>query len=93
MPRKSSKHIHKDSRDPLPKHFNSLEQAADFWDTHDSADYDQYFKDVEAEVDIKRKTYLISIDGALYDKVRAIAKEKHVPLEKLVNRWIQEKAS
>ena len=93
MPRKGPKHIRKESRDPLPRHFNSLEEAADFWDSHDSADYDEYFEDVDAEVDIKRKTYSISIDGALYDKVSAIAKKKHVPLETLVNRWIQEKAS
>ena len=92
MPRKSST-TRKVSRDPLPRHFKSLEEAADFWDSHDSADYDEYFKDVEAEVDIKRKTYLISIDGALYDKVRAIARKKHVALETLVNRWIEEKAS
>lgn len=93
MPRKSPKYIRTDTRDPLPRHFKSLEEAADFWDSHDSADYDEYFKDVKAEVDIKRKTYLISIDGALYDKVSAIAKKKHVRLETLVSRWIQEKAS
>lgn len=93
MPRKSSKATRKDSQDPLPRHFKSLEEAADFWDSHDSADYDEYFKDVEAEVDIKRRTYLISIDGPLYDKVQAIARKKHIALETLVNRWIQEKAS
>ena len=93
MPRKSSKQTHKGTRDPLPEHFNSLEEAANFWDSHDSADYDEYFEDVEAEVDIKRRTYLISIDGPLYDKVQAIARKKHVALETLVNRWIQEKAS
>jgi hypothetical protein len=93
MSRKSSKQIHKSTPDPLPEHFNSLEEAANFWDSHDSADYDEYFEDVEAEVDIKRRTYLISIDGPLYDKVQAIARKKHVALETLVNRWIEEKAS
>ncbi len=93
MPRRSSKQTRKSTREPLPEHFNSLEEAAHFWDTHDSADYNEYFKDVEAEVDIKRRTYLISIDGVLYDKVQAIAKKKHVALETLVSRWIHEKAS
>ncbi len=85
---KVSKH-----RDPLPEHFKTIEEAAEFWDTHDSADYEEYMKDVEFEVDIKRRTYLISLDSDLYRKVRAIARKKGVPAEKLVNIWIEEKAS
>ena len=49
--------------------------------------------DVEFEVDIKRRTYLISLDGELYRKVYAIARKKGIPAETLVNRWIEEKAS
>ena len=80
-------------RDPLPERFDSLEEAAEFWDTHDSADYEEYMRDVECEFDIKRRTYLVSLDGELYRKVRAIAQEKGVPAETLVNLWIEEKAS
>lgn len=78
-------------RDPLPEHFSSLEEAAEFWDTHDSADYEEYFKDVECKFDIKKKTHLISMDGSLYDEVRAIARKKRIPADKLVSRWIKEK--
>ena len=28
----------RNARDPLPEHFDSLEEAAEFWDTHDSGD-------------------------------------------------------
>lgn len=93
MPRKKSKTASKKVRDPLPEHFNSLEEAAEFWDTHDSADYDEYFKDVEFEIDLKPRTHLVAIEGSLYDKVRAIAKKKRVATDKLVNRWLEEKAS
>ena len=92
MPRKKSKAATK-VRDPLPEHFNSLEEAAAFWDTHDSSDYDEYFKDVEFQVDLKPRTHLVAIEGPLYDKVRAIAKKKRVATDKLVNRWLEEKAS
>jgi hypothetical protein len=54
----------KKSRPPLPEHFDDLEQAAEFWDTHDSADYEDQMTDVEVEVGIKKRTYLISIDGS-----------------------------
>jgi hypothetical protein len=93
MPRKKSKAATKKVRDPLPEHFKSLEEAGEFWDTHDSADYDEYFKDVEFEVDLKPRTHLVEIEGPVYDKVRAIAKKKRVATDKLVNRWLAEKAS
>ncbi len=93
MARKKSKATPKKIRDPLPEHFNSLEAAAEFWDTHDSSDYDEYFKDVEVEVALKPRTHLVAIEGPLYDKVRAIAKKKRVATDKLVNRWLEEKAS
>ncbi|MGZ8843457.1 MAG: CopG family antitoxin [Pyrinomonadaceae bacterium] len=78
-------------RDPLPDHFDSLEEAGEFWDTHSSADYEEYFHDVECKFDIKKKTRLISMDGSLYNEVRAVAKKKRIPADKLVSRWIKEK--
>ena len=81
----------KKQRDPLPEHFNSLEEAAEFWDTHDSADYEDYMRDIEYEGSIKFKVYLVALNGDLYDKVRAIAEKKGVPAEALVNQWVQEK--
>ena len=53
MARKKSKAAQKRVRDPLPEHFNSIEAAAEFWDTHDSSEYAEYFKEVEVEVDLK----------------------------------------
>ncbi len=75
-------------RDPLPEHFASLEEAAEFWNTHDSADYEEYFVEVDVEVDLKRT---ISVDSALYDRVSAIAKKKHTRTNELLSRWIKEK--
>jgi glycosyltransferase involved in cell wall biosynthesis len=39
----------KSRRVPVPEHFGSVEEAAEFWDTHDSADYEDYMKDVRDE--------------------------------------------
>lgn len=76
-------------RDPLPEHFSSLAEAGEFWDAHDSGDYEEYFEDVECEFAIKKRT--ISVDSTLYDEVRAMAKKKRIPADKLVSRWIKEK--
>jgi dolichol-phosphate mannosyltransferase len=43
-------------RDPLPEHFNSLEEAAEFWDTHDSADYEDYMRDIEEETLLRQES-------------------------------------
>ena len=81
----------KKQRDPLPEHFNSLEEAAEFWDTHDSSDYEDYMRDIKYEVNIKRRVYLVELNTELYDKVRVIAQERGIPTETLVNQWVQEK--
>jgi glycosyltransferase involved in cell wall biosynthesis len=39
----------KSQRVPLPERFCTPEQAGEFWDTHDSADYEDYMKDVRDE--------------------------------------------
>ena len=81
----------KKKRDPLPEHFATLEEAAEFWDTHDSSEYEDYFVDVDCKADLKKRTLLISVDGKRYDEVRTIAKKKRIPADKLVSRWIKEK--
>jgi CopG antitoxin of type II toxin-antitoxin system len=39
-------------RDPVPPHFKSLEEAAEFWDNHDLADYWNLTREAHFEVDI-----------------------------------------
>jgi hypothetical protein len=89
----SAKNKAVNKRDPLPERFDTIEEAADFWDTHDSADYEEYMRDVECQVNIKQRTYMISLDSDLYRKLRLIARERGVKPETLVNLWLQEKAS
>jgi len=45
-------------RDPLPDEFKSIEEAAEFWDTHSLADYEDLQKDVEFEVELKSEKKL-----------------------------------
>jgi hypothetical protein len=55
--------------EPLPEHFLSLEQAAEFWDKHDSADYEEYMRDVYCEVKIGQRIF-ISPDEDLAQQVK-----------------------
>jgi len=78
---------------PLPEQFNNLDDAVEFWDTHSLADYQEAWRDVQCEIDIKRRTYQISLDSGIYQKLRRAARERGVSAETLVNLWLQEKVS
>ena len=80
-------------RDPIPEEFGSLAAAADFWDTHDLADYVDQTQEIDAEVDIQRQTFLTALEPELAKRVSAYAHEQGVTTETLVNLWLTEKLS
>ena len=41
--------------DPIPDEFASYEEAAEFWDTHDTADYAESFETVSVEREFKHR--------------------------------------
>jgi hypothetical protein len=45
------------NRDPIPKHFKSIKDAAEFWDNHDLGDYWDLTREAHFEVDIKRRVF------------------------------------
>lgn len=47
----------KKERDPLPEKFSSLEEAGEFWDTHSSADYEEYMEEAHFDVELKRRSH------------------------------------
>jgi hypothetical protein len=77
-------------RDSLPESFDSIADAAAFWESHDSADYEDLMEEVEFEVDIKRHIYLVPIAGFVLDKVREQAISQGVSTETFVNVLLQE---
>ena len=78
-------------RDPIPESFASIEEAAEFWDSHSTADYDDLMRDVHFDVDIQRRTFLVPIEGRLAKDITAIAEREGLALETLVNLWLREK--
>jgi len=36
---------------PIPEEFTTLEEAAEFWDKHDLADYWEFTKEVEGDIE------------------------------------------
>jgi len=77
-------------RDILPEEFDSISDAATFWETHDSADYEDMMEEVEFEVDIKRHMYLVPIAGSVLDRLRQKARSQGISTETYVNVLLQE---
>jgi hypothetical protein len=82
----------KQKRDPIPKHFKNIEQAAKFWDSHDLADYWDFTREAHFEVDIQRRVFLTALEPTLAKKLTMLAHKKGVSTETLINVWLTEKA-
>lgn len=70
----------------------SLEDLADFWDTHDAADFDAQTHEVAMEFDLKTRRHYVAIDPDVLAQVREAATARGVSIESLANLWLQERA-
>ena len=79
-------------RDFLPEAFDSISEAASFWESHDSTDYEDIMEEAEFRVDIRRHIYLVPVTGFVLDRLRKKAKSQGVSTETFVNVLLQEHA-
>jgi hypothetical protein len=81
----------KSTRDPLPGPSASLDEIAEFWDTHSTADYEDMMTEVELDIDIREEKFAVAIVPELAEAVGRAAKARGVTTETLVNLWLAEK--
>jgi len=80
------------TRDPLPEEFETLDDLAEFWDTHDTADYEEYLTPVECEVAAHpTHEYVITLSDTLNALMRKVQEREGVSVSTLVNLWVQER--
>ncbi len=82
----------KKTRDPIPENFESLEAAAEFWDTHDLTDYRDEFREVK-DVKIDLIPRRLRLEDELAERIGQLARKRGVSPETLVNLWLQQKLS
>ena len=78
-------------REPIPQHFQSVAEAAEFWDSHDLADYWDQTREASFEVDIQRRVFLTALEPKLAKKLTECARKQGVSTETLINVWLTEK--
>ena len=77
--------------DPLPDEFPSYEEAAEFWDTHDTTDYPDSFETVAVTSELKRRRYEVEIDEELMSVLAELAQSRGVAVSELVSGLLREK--
>ena len=68
----------------------TLEEIAEFWDTHSLADYWDQTHEVEFEVRAKRRRR-VNLDPDIYAQVETRARARGIVPETLVNLWLAER--
>ena len=81
----TKKHI-----DPIPDTFSSLEEAGEFWDTHDTMDYPDAFQTVEVTTERRNRYYEVEIDMTVAQALRDKARQQGVSANDLATKFIRQ---
>jgi hypothetical protein len=68
--------VDKKDIEPTPNHFDSYEDAADYWDKHDTTDYLDEFRTVTADTEFRQRFYEIQIDESVAKMLQEKAKQQ-----------------
>ncbi len=80
------------NQNTLPAMTATLEEMGEFWDTHDTTEYEGDWTPVEIQVVAHpRHEYVITLSDTLNTALHRVQQQEGVPLNTLVNLWIQEK--
>jgi predicted phosphatase len=71
--------------DPIPDEFSSYEEAAQFWDTHDTTDYPDAFRTVKMVSELRGRHYEIELDADVVAALQTQARRKGVSLSQLAS--------
>jgi len=69
---------------------HTLEEMADFWDTHSLTDYEDQTYEVEMTFDPSARRSVVTIEPELMKDISQIARERKVSAQTLVNVWLRQ---
>ena len=71
--------------EPVPDNFATYEEAAEFWDTHDTADYPELLEPVEVEASLQAWHYEVEVDQDVAELLRDRARAAGVSVRRLAS--------
>ncbi len=75
--------------DVFPDDFGTVEEAAEFWDTHSLTDYEDFLEPVSLEAKIERRHFEIEVDEQSFLAVRKTAEKQRKPVKELASEIIK----
>ena len=75
--------------DPIPAEFGSYEEAAEFWDTHDTTDYPDAFRTVEVSTEFRGRHYEVELELDVANELRSRARLRGVRPGRLASNLLR----
>jgi len=70
--------------------FETYEEAADWFDSHDMADYQDAMQPVDFKFDLRKNRDWVELENDIARDLREQAKRQNVPTRRLVNELLRE---
>lgn len=80
------------NRPKLPQ-TDSIQELAQFWDTHDLADFDDELEEVVEPVFRRERVVAVSLPAEEADTLRRLAESKGVESSDLIREWVIERVA
>ena len=75
--------------DPIPDEFSSLDEAAEFWDTHDTTDYLDESRPAKVVSEFRGRRYEIEIEPSVAKALRQRARQIGIAPTRLANELLR----
>lgn len=72
-------------QDSIPTHFRSIEEAAEFWGSHDLSGYWDATTEAHFEIDLQSQVFLTALEPELAKKLTKLAQKRGISTETLIN--------
>lgn len=77
--------------DPIPTSFNSAEEAGEFWDTHDTMDYEDVLRDVQpGTVELRHRYAEVEIEMGVVQALRTEAHQRGISVSDLASELLRQ---
>jgi hypothetical protein len=75
--------------DAIPEEFATYQEAAEFWDTHDTTHYPDSFHTVKVTSKLRHRHYEIPIAPDIAEALRVLARTRGVSVSHLTNELLR----
>ncbi len=75
--------------EPLPDALATEEEAGEFWDTHSTMDYAEYFEPVDDVIEIRNRIFEVQVAEDVFQKLRQQAESLHESVPEVVDQILR----